>query len=167
MAVAVGLLSVSLVLLPCPARLMLPDHVRPGSCAMAAVTASALGRSQTFRGLVDRIGSLKGIVYVTPSAYIEPGTRRVLTGALLPRMTWAGEHRVLYVLVKPGPGDRPAITLAHELHHVLEVLEAGAACDSDVETYFERIGVRTGAWVVETPGAVDVERQVRRELGGR
>jgi hypothetical protein len=167
MVVAAAMFSASLVLVPCPARLMLPDHIRPRTCAMAAVTASALGRSPTFRRMVDRIGRLKGIVYIIPSAYVEPGTRRVLPGALLQRVTWAGDHRVLYVLVKPESGDRPAITMAHELHHVLEVLEAGAACDSDVEAYFARMGSRTSAWVVETPGAADVERQVRRELGAR
>jgi hypothetical protein len=134
---------------------------------MAAQAVSALRRSPTLKRMVDRIAALKGIVYVTPQAYLEPGTRRVFDGALLHRLTWAADHRVLYVLVRPQSGDRTAITMAHELHHVLEVLEAGAGCDGDVETYFEHAGARSGAWVLETAGAIEVERQVRRELAAR
>src|SRR5512140_3114382 len=152
MPVALAMLSASLVLGPCPARLILPDHIRPSSCAMAAQTVSALSRSPTLKRIVDRIAVLKGIVYVIPKAYLEPGTRRVFDGALLHRLTWAADHPVLYVLVRPESGDRPAITMAHEFHHVLEVLEAGAACDDDVETYFERVGARSGAWALETTG---------------
>ena len=76
------------------------------------------------RRVIDRIGELKGIVYVEDRYYVNERTRKVLSGALSHQVTMAGAHRVLHVMVAPESGDRRLLTLAHELQHAIEVLEA-------------------------------------------
>jgi predicted transcriptional regulator len=77
----------------------------------------------------------------------------------------AGAHRVLNIVVAPESGDRSMITLAHELQHAIEVLEADdVTTETAVDRLFERIGARVGASIMETRSAVDVQRVVAREL---
>jgi hypothetical protein len=68
-------------------------------------------------------------------------------------------------MVAPESGDRRLLTLAHELQHAIEVLEApDVATAGAVDELFERIGTNTSAGVMETQAALDVERAVGREL---
>jgi len=115
--------------------------------------------------VIDRVGELNGIVYIKDAYYVDPRTRRALSGALSHAITMAGTHRVLHVTVAPESGDRSLITLGHELQHAIEVLEANdATTEAAVDRLFERIGVRVGASVMETTSAVAVQRAVAREL---
>jgi hypothetical protein len=57
--------------------------------------------------------------------------------------------------------------MAHEFQHVIEVLEAGATSESDVDALYRRIGSQAGARVVETAAATMTERLVERELRKR
>jgi hypothetical protein len=149
----------------CAAREMVPGQLRPLSCRTAAIVANGLARSATFRGLVDRIGQLNGIVYITDRYYVNSQTRRVLSGALSHSVSMAGPHRVLHLMVAPESGDRQLITMAHEIQHAIEVLEAtDVATEAAVDRLFERIGIRVSAGVMETQAALDVERAVAREL---
>jgi hypothetical protein len=50
---------------------------------------------------------------------------------------------------------------------VIEVLEAGATSEAQVDELYVRIGAHTGAYVSETPAAQDCERRVGRELRRR
>jgi hypothetical protein len=130
-----------------------------------AIVANGLARSATFRGLVDRVGQLNGIVYIEDRYYVNERTRRVLSGALSHRITIAGAHRVLHVIVAPESGDRRLVTMAHELQHAIEVLEqTDANTEAAVDAVFERIGVHTGAGIVETDAALGAERAVAHEL---
>ena len=149
----------------CFAREMVPSQLRPLSCRTAAIVTNGLARSAAFRRLVDRVGDLNGIVYITDRYYVNSQTRRVLSGALSHSVTMAGAHRVLHLMVAPESGDRQLITMAHELQHAIEVLEASdVATEAAVDQLFERIGVQVSAGVRETQAALDVERVVSREL---
>jgi hypothetical protein len=149
----------------CAVREMVPGQLRPFSCRTAAIVANGLARSATFRGLVDRIGQLNGIVYITDRYYVNSQTRRVLSGALSHSVSMAGAHRVLHLMVAPESGDRPLITIAHELQHAIEVLEApGVNTEAAVDQLFARIGVQVSAGIMETQAALDAERTVMREL---
>ena len=149
----------------CPARQTLPAQVRPLTCGTAARMIDGMARSATLRREIERVGELNGIVYIKDAYYIDPRTKRVLSGAMSHEVTMAGAHRVLHVMVAPESGDRSLITLGHELQHVIEVLEAGdATTEAAADRLFERIGVRVGPSVMETQAAVDVQRAVAREL---
>jgi hypothetical protein len=75
---------------------------------------------------------------------------------------------VLHVMVGAVHGDRPIYLLAHELQHVVEVLEApDVLTERDVDQLFERIGWRAFAGDMETQAALDTERAVRSELSRR
>jgi hypothetical protein len=159
------LLAQEQTLQECAAREMIPGQLRPLSCRTVAIITNGLARSVTFRGLVDKVGQLNGIVYITDRYYVSGQTRRVLSGALSHRVTMAGAHRVLHLMVAPESGDRPLITLAHELQHAIEVLEAAdVATEAAVDRLFERIGTAVSAGVRETQPALDAERAVAREL---
>jgi len=149
----------------CAAREMVPSQLRPLSCRTAAIVANGLVRSATFRGLVDKVGQLNGIVYITDRYYVNSQTRRVMSGALSHSVSLAGAHRVLHLMVAPESGDRQLITMAHELQHAIEVLEApGVDTEAAVDQLFKRIGVQVSAGVMETQAALDAERAVAREL---
>ena len=149
----------------CVARQPLPAQVRPLTCRTAGRVIDGMARSATLRREIDRIGELNGIVYIKDAYYVDPRTRRVLSGALSHEITMAGVHRVLHVTVAPESGDRALITLGHELQHTIEVLEANdVTTEAAVDRLFERIGVRVGASAMETQSAIDVQRAVAREL---
>jgi hypothetical protein len=152
----------------CAARDAVPPQLRPLDCRLAAAIADGVERSATFRQLVERVGTLSGIVYIQLKLYVDPHTKRVLDGALSHSVTTAGAHRVLHVIVGAEQGDRPIVILAHELRHAIEVLEAPNVSTEDaVDRLFERIGTHTHSGVVETQAALDAERAVRRELSHR
>lgn len=149
----------------CTVREMVPAQVRLVNCGTTVIVANGMARSATLRRVIDRIGELKGIVYVEDRYYVNERTRKVLSGALSHQVTMAGAHRVLHVMVAPESGDRRLLTLAHELQHAIEVLEAtDVATAGAVDELFERIGTNTSAGIMETQAALEVERAVGREL---
>jgi hypothetical protein len=145
-----------------------PPQLHPLDCRLGKAIADGLKRSATFRQLVERVGTLNGIVFIQLKKSVNPRTQRVLDGALSHSFTTAGAYRVLHITVGAVQGDRPIYLLAHELQHVVEVLEApGVLTERDVDQLFERIGVRVFAGDMETQTALDVEHAVRSELSGR
>lgn len=143
---------------------VIPDQVRVADCGLAKAIASGLERSETLRKEVDRVGHLKGIVYLESRYFVQPRTRAVLSGALLHTVSQAGSRRILRVIVAPESGDRPILVVAHELQHAIEVLESDAMTEADIDQLFERIGTPAATGIVETQAALDVERTVGREL---
>ncbi len=126
-------------------------------------------RSPTFRALVDRIVAHKGMVLV----HWAPGLTAGLDACLLHEIVVTSNGgRVLWVLVKHNePSDRLVALLAHELQHVLEVLDAGVSDGADMEELFQRVGWRTGSHgltrrlpIYETDAAHAVQERVKREL---
>jgi hypothetical protein len=78
----------------------------------------AAAQSETFRALVDRIGTTDGIVYVA-----EGQCGHGVQACLLDTMTIAGPNRVLRILVDPRKADRDLMgSIGHELQHAVEVL---------------------------------------------
>ncbi len=143
----------------------LPGHIRPRGPELTTAATDAYRRSPEFRRLVTRIAAVHGVVYIEPRPYVDATSRRVLDGAMLHGVTIAGSQRIVRVLVRPC--DRSAVIMAHELQHVLEVLEAGATTQSEVEALYARIGAQTGAGVSETAAATETERLVERDLRKR
>jgi len=149
----------------CAARETVPDQLRSFDCRTVTIVANGMARSTTFRRLIDRVGQLNGIIYIEDRYYVNDRTKRVLSGALSHQITRAGAHRVLHLIVAPESGDRRLVTMAHELQHAIEVLEASDVnTEAAVDQLFERIGMHTSAGVVETQAALDAERAVAHEL---
>jgi hypothetical protein len=152
---------------PCPATADLPEHIRPDTCGMRRVIAVGMSDSPSFRRLVERVGTLHGIVYLTAKQVVQSQTLRVIDGTLQHRVTVAGSYRILYATVTPYSGLRPIPIIAHELQHAIEVLESNAASDREIDVLFERIGVYIATRRIETAAALAVEETVKKELANR
>jgi hypothetical protein len=148
----------------CTGREAMPSQIRPFDCRVVALLTDGLKRSPTLRRIVDRIGELKGIVYIAEGHYVQPRSGRALTGALSHEVAMAGAHTVLRVTLALESGDRPIATLAHELQHAVEVLESPARNEAAVDALFERIGSHEYYGIFETGAAIGVEHTVAREL---
>jgi hypothetical protein len=157
-------LALALVAGNCAVATPVSPQIRTADCATANLLRDGRERSATFRRLVDRIGALNGIVYVTSGYVFRPGTRRLLPAALQHRIVLAGSYRLLYITLSPASGDRAIETLGHELQHVVEVLESGATSDAAVTAFFERTGIHAGSHVTETEAALTAGRAVAKEL---
>ena len=82
--------------------LMAPDaRVRGVSPRLVAIINEATERSMTFRGLVGRINSTDGIVYV-----LEGECKHGVRACLSNTMTMAGPNRLLRILVDPRKASR-------------------------------------------------------------
>ncbi len=131
-----------------------------------ATTALRVGseRSSVFRGLLHAIDQGDVFVYVA----VDPQMGRGLMG----RLTFAGsagKYRYLRVMLNPELGtDVMVATLAHELRHVLEVLEhPEVVSETTLGALYSRIGHSNRAGGVpgfETDAALDTGMEVRREL---
>jgi hypothetical protein len=163
------LLTVSLLaaVLNAPAIAGTPDggqKLRPQDPRIVQAIKEGSARSATFKALVDRIEASDVIVYVA----INPLIKSSLSGALT-WMTRAGDYRYVRASIAPDlTFDQTIASVAHELHHAVEVIEDPAVIDekSLVELY-RRIGLPSRAagpsgW--ETLAAQRTGSQVRREL---
>jgi hypothetical protein len=143
----------------------IPDHVRVLDCRLATTLADGLARSPSLKDLVDRIRELQGIVYVSTALSVSPGGHNLLLGALSHQVSVAGPYRIMRITVRHDYDDPAVATIAHELWHAIEVLrDPGARSERDVDLVFERIGFRMASGVMETEGAIGVERAVSKEL---
>lgn len=143
-------------------------HLRPDSAELRTLVADARERSATFRQLVDRIERSDLLVYVRlqhfPTGRLE-GRIGFVSGA-----TAAPGARVLLVeLACPRTSAAQAETLAHELHHAVEIADAAWVHDAaSLEAYYRRIGEETAPLdqgvAFETPGARAIATRVRQEL---
>jgi hypothetical protein len=139
-------------------------RIRPTDQRVAAILRSGLDRSPRLRALVDQVES--GFVFV----YMGLDPR--LDGALAGRLTFvgdAGKYRYLRVALNPALGTDLIVTsIAHELQHVVEVIEHPEVTDDNgLRTLYERIGQGSRAGSVqgfETRAALATTYQVRREL---
>lgn len=139
-------------------------RLRPRDPRITQVLQEGISRSETFRALVNRIEASNVIVYVA----VSPMMRSSLSGALT-WMTRAGKYRYLRVSISVGQTfDQTIATVAHELHHAVEVIEDESVVDENSLTaLYQRIGQPSKAagqlgW--ETVAAQRAGRQVRREL---
>jgi hypothetical protein len=161
------LLAETLAPKACAGRETMPYQLRILDCRTAAIVTDGMARSPTFQRLVDRVGQLKGIVYIKHGYYVneQTGHRRVFSGGLSHKISMAGAYRVLHLMVAQESGDRRLSITAHELQHVIEVLEAtDVTNEAAVDRLFERIGIQASAGVTETEAALAIELVVAREL---
>jgi len=142
-------------------------HVRSNEPRIVRLVDAGRGRSETFRGLLERLEQSDVIVYISPKQ-----THRALGGFLSHRVIAAGPCRYLQVKVEITGSDRPLLALiAHELQHAVEVAEHPDARDTgSVSAMFERIALNNacGGWnCSETLAAITVQSAVSNELGAR
>jgi hypothetical protein len=163
-------LWVSAVLLLAPGPVVSADfpdltRLRSDQASLAAVLVQADERSATFHQLVVSLARTDGLVYVT-TGRCGHGVRACVPHA----MTRAGQFRVLRIVIDPhdaeaGGTARVAVTIAHELHHALELLADRTVTDAaSMFMFYRRDAPRHGAF--ETPEAGAVGDRVWQELAG-
>lgn len=151
----------------CAVTAAMPDHIRTTTCNMRRAVVLGMSDSPTFRGLVERVAALHGIVYLTAKQVVQSHTLRAIDGTLQHRVTVAGSYRILYVTVTPYSGSRPTRIIAHELQHAIEVLESNAGTGREIDDLFDRIGVSVATHTIETEAALAIEATVAKELANQ
>jgi hypothetical protein len=141
--------------------LMAPDaRVRGVSARVVAVINEAVARSESFRGLVDRIGATDGMVYVA-----EGKCGHGVRACLLHTMTAMGQHRVLRILVDPQKPDRDLVgSIGHELQHAVEVLSHPSITSVGGMILLYKKACDGCGGRFETEAAIAAGNAVRREL---
>ncbi len=137
------------------------ERLRSNNPSVRKAISIATGRSPTLRALVEQLTVHGGVVYVTPSISVPQGREASLLHAM-----WAsGGLRYLRILVRWGlPEDYLVAVIAHEVQHVLEVLEAPEVHDArSMQELFDRIGVRS-LDAYETDAAREIQTKVFGEL---
>lgn len=141
-------------------------NLRPQDDRLSNLLRNGSARSATFKALVDRIEASKVIVYVTSNPRMHANLSGMLTW-----MSRAGDFRYLRISINPDPtSDRMIATIAHELHHAVEVIEDDTVNDeTSLVALYRRIGEQSGLslpsrW--ETAAAQRTGVQVRKELVG-
>jgi hypothetical protein len=143
-------------------------RVRIESTYLQSIVSTAVDRSPTLRGLIDRIDASNVIVYVT----CEHFRSLLLRGQTI---LMSGTATVRYVRVQIDcmlPATDLAAIVGHELHHVNEIAAAGTIVDSrSLRLLYGSIGfVTCGSWQsehFETIDAVHAGERVREEYLGR
>jgi hypothetical protein len=139
--------------------------LRPQSARLAALVQRGLSESATFRTLAGRIEQGDVIVYLESAPRLRSG--------LAACVTWMGAgDGVRYVRASIRPGLSPGLAvaiLAHELQHVVEVIEhPDVRSEPQLAALYRRIGRMAGAggrgW--ETVAALRTADAVRLELLG-
>jgi hypothetical protein len=139
-------------------------RIRPQDTRMKELLRDGYARSATFRALVNRIEASNLFVYVSFSP--------LMKASLAGKLTWmsrAGKFRYVRATINAEQNlDQMIATLAHELHHAVEVLEDDSVSDQrSLQELYKRIGRpshtgTTAAW--ETVAAQETGLRVRREL---
>jgi hypothetical protein len=140
-------------------------RVRTIDARIAALFKSGLDRSSRLREIADRIDASNTVVYLG----LDPTMKKKgLAGRLVFSGT-AGNYRYMRALINPDlPPDLIIASIAHELHHVLEVIgNPDVRSENDLRDLYKRIGRENGATAAagwETEAAQQVGYEVRREL---
>jgi len=138
-----------------------PDglRVRTDSPVLGTLIRDASERSQTFRALLAAIDATDGIVYVSV------GTCGRLRACLLHRITEAGPHRVLNIIVDAQHRDLALMgAIGHELRHALEVLgDFRIRTDVALFAFYKIHGLKVKG-VIETRAAIAAGDAVRDEV---
>jgi hypothetical protein len=139
-------------------------RIRALDSRAAALLRDGMLRSPTLRQLVDRIEASNVFVYV--------GLNPLMKSRMAGQLTWMGKaraHRYVRVSVNHDLVDDQIIaTFAHELRHVVEVIEDESVVDeATLVALYRRIGKPStigspAGW--ETEAARDAGYQARREL---
>ena len=139
-------------------------RIRVGDARAATLLQSGIARSATLRALVERVETSSVVVYLG----MRPNMGNEQAGGL----TFVGDggaFRYLRISLNPAlSADLLIATLAHELQHVVEVIDNPSVKDeTSLIALYRRIGtpsriLRGSGW--ETEAAQVVGAGVRREL---
>jgi hypothetical protein len=139
-------------------------RIRPSDKRVSDLLAMGMERSPLVRGLVNTIESGQVIVYIGMNPLMQRGLAGCVTF-----VSDAGRFRYLRAMLNPDLTTEQVIAaLAHELHHVTEIMaHPDVRSESALASLYRRIGnenrrsARSG-W--ETDAAQQVGSDVRREL---
>jgi hypothetical protein len=138
-------------------------RIRPQDPRLVTLLRDGMARSATLRSLVNRIEASNLIVYIALSPIMKTSLAGKLTW-----MTRSGDYRYVRATINTEQNmDQMIATLAHELHHAVEVLEDENVLDQrSMQELYKRIGrpsvSATAGW--ETIAAQETGYRVRREL---
>jgi hypothetical protein len=140
-------------------------RVRTLDARIATLFRRGLERSALLREIADKVDAGNIVVYIG----LDPTMKKKGLAGRLTFSGSAGSYRYMRALINPDmPADQIIASIAHELHHVLEVIADPAVRSEDgLRDLYERIGRETRAmsgsgW--ETAAAQQVGHDVRREL---
>jgi len=144
-------------------------RVRTMDVRTASLFKSGLDRSSLLREIVDKVDASNTVVYVG----LDPTMKKKGLAGRLTFSGSAGKYRYMRALINPDmPADQIIASIAHELHHVLEVIASpDVRSEDDLRDLYKRIGRESRAtsgsasasgW--ETEAAQQVGYDVRREL---
>lgn len=139
-------------------------RIRPQDPRATALLRNGVERSAHVRALIDTIDVADVVVYMD----VERGMDTSLAG----RLTFIGKggaYRYVRVSINASlNGDFMIASLAHELQHVVEVIEhPEVTSEATLKRLYQRIGLSnraTGTEGWETRAAQEMTREVRREL---
>jgi hypothetical protein len=139
-------------------------RIRPVDDRAAAYLRSGIGQSPRMRQLVHRIEESEVVVYV--------GVDPRMSGQLAGRVVFVGsgvDFRYLRAMINPTLADNDVVAaLAHELQHVVEVIEhPEVTSEAALTALYRRIGhanrvAGVPGW--ETDAAQAVGSEVRRQM---
>lgn len=139
-------------------------RIRPSDKRVAGLLAMGIERSALVRDLVNTVEAGQVIVYVG----MNPMMQRGLAGCVT-FVSDAGHYRYLRAMLNTDLTTEQSIAaLAHELHHVTEIMaHPEVRSESALASLYRRIGVENrrsarSGW--ETDAAQQVGWDVRREL---
>jgi hypothetical protein len=143
-----------------PASIVPPfPRVRPMSADARALVDEAARRSPTIARLLRIIEQSDAVVYID----LQFEMRGEGATTLFAVSQYCRFIRV--TIAKTVTGHRRIEMLGHELRHAVEIIEAPEVRDSaGMRRLFGKIGWLLGDLTFESNGAIDTERQVRREL---
>jgi hypothetical protein len=134
-------------------------RVRPMSDDARVLVEEAARRSPTIARLLRIIDQSDAVVYVEMQFEMRgEGTTTLFAVSQYCRF-------IRVTIAKTVTGYRRIEMLGHELQHAVEIIQAPDVRDSaGMRRLFGKIGWLLGDLTFESNGAIDIERQVRREL---
>ena len=143
-------------------------RLKPADPEMRRLISDGFDRSATFRALVDAIHETNGVVIVQYGLCANGRFRSCVTNVDGDR----GRRSIRIKVNTRVNDDRLIATIAHELHHAIEILsDAEAVGPEEVLALYRRIGTgpcRQGlSEACETDEALRVETVVNDELARR
>jgi len=141
-----------------------PPHLRPDR-ELRGLVETAAARSPSIRSAIDRLEAANVIVYVRTQPFLEPdlegrvGLIAVANGRRFLAIELACNRTALATMT----------TLAHELHHAVEIASEPAIVDTrTLAAFYAKHGIQTdnrpGQLRFETEGAEQAGRIARREI---
>ena len=117
-------------------------NIRASDEELIALLDEGIRRSQTFKGIVDRLAKSDVILYVRPDVTAKNNAPTRLTF-----LAAKGGYRYLVIRVASGRSkEQQLATLGHEMQHAVVIADAASVVDSQsLKREFERVGKLTPA----------------------